>query len=66
MWDSTWTWQQGLIDGGTIFVEKKKHSFTFGTLFCGLEFLGAAWENSICVFSIEQMNQRKTAHPKAH
>jgi hypothetical protein len=46
-------------------VYKKKQGFTFGTLFCGLELLGAAWENDIHVFSIEQMNQRKTTRPKA-
>jgi hypothetical protein len=58
-WDPTGTWQQGLIDGGTKLVNKKKQSFTFGTLFCGLELFGAAWESSSLVFSIDQMNQRK-------
>jgi hypothetical protein len=48
-----------------ILVYKKKQGFTFGTLFCGLELLGAAWESGIHVFSIEQMNQRKTTRPKA-
>jgi hypothetical protein len=46
-------------------MNKKKQSFTFGTLFCGLELLGAAWESGIHVFSIEQMNQRNKIHPKA-
>jgi hypothetical protein len=36
LWDPTGTLQQGLIDGGTRLVDKKKQSFTFGTLFCGL------------------------------
>jgi hypothetical protein len=58
-------WQQGLIDGGTLLVDKKKQNFTFGTLFCGLEFSGATWESGIRVFSIEQMNQIKTTLPKA-
>jgi hypothetical protein len=39
---------------------------TFGTLFCGLELSGAAWESGTHVFSIEQMNQRKITCPKAH
>jgi hypothetical protein len=64
-WDSIETWQQVLIDGGTRLVDKKKQGFTFGTLFCGLELLGAAWESGTHVFSIEQMNQRKTNRPKA-
>jgi hypothetical protein len=58
-------WQHILIDGGTRLVYKKKQGFTFGTLLCGLELLGAAWESGIHVFSIEKMNQRKTACPKA-
>jgi hypothetical protein len=37
--------QQGLIDGGTRLVDKKKQIFSFGTLFCGLELLGATWES---------------------
>jgi hypothetical protein len=65
IWDSTGTWQQGLIDGGTRLADKKKQSFTFGTLFCGLELLGAAWESGIHVFGIEQMNQRKATRPNA-
>jgi hypothetical protein len=36
IWDPKGTWQQGLIDGGTLLVDKKKQSFTFGTLLCGL------------------------------
>jgi hypothetical protein len=42
-WYSAEAWQQELIDGGTIILDKKKQEFTFGTLFCGLEVLGAAW-----------------------
>jgi hypothetical protein len=64
-WDSTEAWQQGLIDGDTIFLDKKKQEFTFGTLFGGLELLGAAWDNGTHIFSIEQLNQRKTTRPKA-
>jgi hypothetical protein len=64
-WDSIETWQQGLIDGGTRLVDTKKQGFNFGTLLCGLELLGAAWESGTHVFSIEHMNQRKTTHPKA-
>jgi hypothetical protein len=52
VWCSTEAWQNGLIDGGTIFLDKKKQVFTFGTLFCGLEMLGAAWESGTHVFSI--------------
>jgi hypothetical protein len=52
-WAHTGTWKQGLIDGGNRLVEKKKQSFTFGTLFCGLELLGAAWESGEHVFSID-------------
>jgi hypothetical protein len=66
IWDSIATCQQGLIDGDKIFLEKKKQGFTFGTLFCGIELLGAAWESGTHVFSIEKMNQRKTTRPKAH
>jgi hypothetical protein len=55
-----------LIDGGTRILDKKKQGFTFGTLFCVLELLGAAWLNGTHVFSIEQLNQRKTTRPKAH
>jgi hypothetical protein len=55
-------WQQDLIDDGKRLVYKKKQSFTFGTLFCGLEFFGAAWESRIHVLSI---NQRKTNRPRA-
>jgi hypothetical protein len=65
LWYPAGTWQHGLIDGGTRLVDKKKRSFTFGTLFCGLELLGAAWESGIHVFSIDQMNQRKTNRPRA-
>jgi hypothetical protein len=43
LWGPIETWQHGLIDGGTRLVDKKKQFFTFGTLFCGLELLGAAW-----------------------
>jgi hypothetical protein len=53
-----------LVDGGTRLVDKKKQSFTFGTLFCGLGLLGAAWESGIHVFSIDQMNQRKKNRPR--
>jgi hypothetical protein len=59
-------WQQGLIDGGTRFLDKKKQGFTFGTLFSGLELMGAAWESGTHVLSIEQMNQTKTTRPKAN
>jgi hypothetical protein len=55
-WDSAEAWQQGLIDGGTIFLDKKKQEFTFGTLFCGLELLGATWGNGTHIFSIEKLN----------
>jgi hypothetical protein len=65
VWYSAGAWQQGLIDGGTIILDKKKQGFTFGTLFCGLELLVAAWENGTHVFSIEKRNQRKTTRPKA-
>jgi hypothetical protein len=64
-WESVEAWQQDLIDGGTRILDKKKQEFTFGTLFCGLELLGAAWENGTHIFSIEQLNQRKTTRPKA-
>jgi hypothetical protein len=63
-WDPIGAWQHGLIDGGTRFVDKKNQSLTFGTLFCGLEFLGEAWESGIHVFSIYQMDQRKISHPR--
>jgi hypothetical protein len=63
--DSAEAWQQGLKDGGRRLLEKKKEEFTFGTLFCGLELLGAAWENRTHIFSIEQLNQSKTTCPKA-
>jgi hypothetical protein len=67
LWDVTGTCQQGLIDGGTILVDKKKHSFTFGTLFCGLELLGDTCKIiGSHVFSIDQMNQRKTNRSRAH
>jgi hypothetical protein len=36
LWAPTGTWQHGLIHAGKRLVEKKKQSFTFGTLFCGL------------------------------
>jgi hypothetical protein len=65
VWDYIEAWQHGLIDGGTIFLYKKKQGFTFGTLFCGLELLGAAWESGTHIFSIEQLNQRKITRPKA-
>jgi hypothetical protein len=65
LWDPIVMWQQVFIDGGTLLVGKKKQSFTFGTLFCVLELLGAAWEIGIHVFNIDQMNQRKTTHPRA-
>jgi hypothetical protein len=48
-----------LIDGGTILVDKKEHIFTFGSLLCGLDLLGAAWESGIHVFSIDQINESK-------
>jgi hypothetical protein len=60
------TWKHGLIDGGNILVEKKKQSFTFVTLFCFLELLGAAWEiGEHVVFSIAKLNQSKTNRPRA-
>jgi hypothetical protein len=65
VWYSTEASQQGLIDGGTRILDKKKQGFTFGTLFCGLELLGSAWESGTHVFIIEQLNQRKTTRPKA-
>jgi hypothetical protein len=49
--------QHGL-HGGTRLVGKKRQSFIFGTLFCGLELFGAAWESGSHVLSIDQMNQR--------
>jgi hypothetical protein len=64
-WDSAEAWQPGLIDGGTRLLDKKKKEFTFGTLFCGLELFGAAWENGTHIFSIEKLNQWKTTRPKA-
>jgi hypothetical protein len=66
LWDSAEEWQQGLIDGGTRLLDKKKQEFTFGTLLCGLELVGASWENGTHNFSIEQLNQSKTNRPKAH
>jgi hypothetical protein len=66
VWDSIEARQQGFIDGGTILLDKKKQDFTFGTLFCALELFGYAWESGTHVFSIEQPNQMKTTHPKAH
>jgi hypothetical protein len=47
------------------FFDKNKQEFTLGTLLCGLELLGAVWENCTHIFSIEQLNQRKTTRPKA-
>jgi hypothetical protein len=47
------------------FLDKKKQEFTFGTLLCGLELLVAAWDNGSHIFSINQLNQRKTTLPKA-
>jgi hypothetical protein len=44
---------------------QEEAKFTLGTLLCGLEFLGAAWESGIHVFSIDQMNERKTNLPRA-
>jgi hypothetical protein len=54
IWDSTGTWQQGLIDGGTRLVDKKKQSFNLGILFCGLELLGASWEIGIHVLALNK------------
>jgi hypothetical protein len=65
LWEPTGMWQQGLIYGGTRLVDKKKKSLTFETLCCGLELLGATRESGICVFSIDQMNQRKKNPPRA-
>jgi hypothetical protein len=65
VWYSAEAWQHGLIDGGTRILDKKKQGFTFGTLFCGLEMLGAAWENGTHILSIEQLNQRNKTRPKA-
>jgi hypothetical protein len=65
VWYSAEAWQQGLIDGGKITLDKKKQGFPFGTLLCGLELLGAACENGTHVFIIEQMNHRKTTRPNA-
>jgi hypothetical protein len=65
VWYYTEAWQQGLIDGGAIILDNKKQGFGFGTLFCGLELLGTAWESGNHVFSVEQLNQRKTTRPKA-
>jgi hypothetical protein len=65
VWYSTEAWQQGLIDGGTRILDKKKQGFTVGTLFCGLELLGAAWKSGTHVFSAEQLNQRKITRPKS-
>jgi hypothetical protein len=64
LWDPTGTWQQGFIDAGTRLVDKKKQNFTFGTLFCGLEFLGAAWESGIYFSSIDRMSQRNKNRPR--
>jgi hypothetical protein len=65
VWDSIEAWQQGCFDGDTICLDKKKQGFTFGTLLCGLELLGAAWESGTHIVSIEQLNQRNTTRPKA-
>jgi hypothetical protein len=65
VWYSTEAWKQGLIDGGTLILDKKKQGFTFGTLFCGLELLGAVWESGTHVFSVKKLNQRKATRPKA-
>jgi hypothetical protein len=65
VWYSEEAWQQGLIYGGTIIYDKKKQEFTFGTLFCGLELLGTAWDSGTHIFSIEKLNQIKKTRPKA-
>jgi hypothetical protein len=52
VWYSAEAWQQGLIDVSKRILDKKKQGFTFGTFFCGLQLLGAAWENGTHVFSI--------------
>jgi hypothetical protein len=65
VWYSEEAWKQGLIDGGTRILDKKTQGFIFGTLFCGLELLGAAWENGTHVISIEKLIQRNTTRPKA-
>jgi hypothetical protein len=36
-----------------IILDKKKQEFIFGTLFYGLELLGAVWENGTHIFRIE-------------
>jgi hypothetical protein len=56
VWYYIEAWHQCLIDGGAIILDKKKQGFTFGTLFCGLELLGAAWDSGTHMFSIEQLN----------
>jgi hypothetical protein len=48
-----------------IIVNKKKQGFTSGTLLCGLELLGSAWDSSTHVLSIAQLNQRQKTRPKA-
>jgi hypothetical protein len=65
VWYSAEAWKQGLIYGGKIILDKKKQIFTFGTLFCGYELLGAAWLSGAHVFIIEQLNQINTTRPKA-
>jgi hypothetical protein len=53
-WDSKETWQQGLIDGGTRLMDKKKQDFNFGALLCGIELLGAAWESCTHVLALNK------------
>jgi hypothetical protein len=59
LWDPTGTWQNGLINGGTRLVDKKNQSFTFRTLFYGLEVSEAACESGIHIFIIDQINESK-------
>jgi hypothetical protein len=44
---------------------QEEAGFYFWSFIRGLELLVAAWESGIRVFSIEQMNQRKTTRPQA-
>jgi hypothetical protein len=64
-WNDLGARQQGLICGGKISLEKNDKKFTYGTVLYGLELVVAAWESGEHVFSIEQLNKRKSARPWA-
>jgi hypothetical protein len=43
---------------------KQEEASLYFWIFCGLELLGAAWESGTHIFSIDQLNQRKTTFSK--